>query len=605
MFLMIQVVIQLNKFEKETAKAQLSDEEKALNELKSAYKKARKDVKEQISALDARTDMENLQSIVYQKKYQEALLKQIDGALDDLNSGQYKTTQEFFEGSYANGYVGSMYELQKQGIPITVPIDQKKMVTAIKTDSKLSKSYYQNRNYPENISRLKKSIRTEVSRGIASGKTWKEVAWQVAEGMNSPFNRAMNDAIRIIRTEGNRINQQGRLDSGDEAVSRGCDLLKQWDATMDSVTRPWHMEADGQIVEWNDFFTVDGEKMKAPSVGGSARNVCNCRCQLLKRPRWALDEAELEELKKRASFFGLDKSESFEDFKQKYLNLPKNADKIDIKEAYNQPAKLGGLSGYPKTHHQTILNYLDEAPDDCRRAWNAVCDDFHILKINGKGAYYSARYDGVKLSITSARKGSSYQTPYQVVFHEYGHHMDYIFNRIYGDGDKMKAFTETYKGGVFGKTIKEEANKAIEDFAISKGLFSFPNKGTVVVDADKLIKRGLLKNSEKAEYIRNRMATKEIDRIEAERQFCKYIKDNYSLIARSDISDMFEPIMKSTDYPFGVGHGKSYWKNRDNGKEGFAEMFSAKVNNKESWDMIQKYFPESIKMFEEILKVVK
>lgn len=350
MFLMIQVVIQLNKFEKETAKAQLSDEEKALNELKSAYKKARKDVKEQISALDARTDMENLQSIIYQKKYQEALLKQIDGALDDLNSGQYKTTQEFFEGSYANGYVGSMYELQKQGIPITVPIDQKKMVTAIKTDSKLSKSYYQNRNYPENISRLKKSIRTEVSRGIASGKTWKEVAWQVAEGMNSPFNRAMNDAIRIIRTEGNRINQQGRLDSGDEAVSRGCDLLKQWDATMDSVTRPWHMEADGQIVEWNDFFIVDGEKMKAPSVGGSARNVCNCRCQLLKRPRWALDEAELEELKKRASFFGLDKSSSFDDYKQKYLNLPSNADTIKVDKNIFPDSIAGVNRGEPMSH---------------------------------------------------------------------------------------------------------------------------------------------------------------------------------------------------------------------------------------------------------------
>ena len=37
------------------------------------------------------------------------------------------------------------------------------------------------------------------------------------------------------------------------------------------------------------------------------------------RTRSALDAAELEELKERAAFFGLDKSDSFNDFKQKYL----------------------------------------------------------------------------------------------------------------------------------------------------------------------------------------------------------------------------------------------------------------------------------------------
>ena len=76
------------------------------------------------------------------------------------------------------------------------------------------------------------------------------------------------------------------------------------------------------------------------------------------------------------------------------------------------------------------------------------------------------------------------------------------------------------------------------------------------------------------------------------------------MIARSDISDMFEPVM-NLSYPFGVGHGKKYWKNRDNGKEGFAEMFSAEVNNPESLEQIKKFFPESYKIFREMLEVVK
>ena len=312
----------MNEREKEVIKIQLSDEEKALRELKLAYEKARKDAKQKLSELNARTDMQNLQSIIHQKKYQEALLKQIDGVLDDLNNNQYKTLDEFLQGSYANGYIGSMYNLDGQGIPMTIPIDPKKVVRAVRTDSKLSARYYQNRILPENLTKLKLSVKVEVTRGIASGKTWLQVAEQIANGMNSPFNKAMSDAMRIVRTEGHRVNQQGFVDAGDVAKSKGADIVKQWDATLDSRTRPWHQEADGQIREWEDDFLVHGEKMKAPSIGGSASNVINCRCQLLQRARWALDEDELKTLEERAKFYGLDKTKNFEEYKQKFLQIP-------------------------------------------------------------------------------------------------------------------------------------------------------------------------------------------------------------------------------------------------------------------------------------------
>ena len=563
----------MNNVEKTITKAQLKLEQRALKELKKSYEKAKHDIEIQISALNARKDMQNLQSIIYQKKYQEVLLKQIEGVIDDLNKGQYETLQDFFEGAYATGYIGSMYDLHNQGIPLVIPIDPKKMVTAVMTDSKLSKNYYQNKVLPENLSTLKRNVRQELTRGIASGKTWIEVAYQVAQNMNSPFNRAMRDAMRIVRTEGHRINQQGSLDASHEAKDKGADIVKQWDSTLDGNTRPAHRIADGQIKELDEPFIVDGEKMDAPSIGGSARNVCNCRCQLLQRAKWALDESELKTLQDRASFFGLDKSQDFEDFKKKYLKLPDKADTMKMKD-YDKPAKLGGLSSYPKKYHSQITNFLDEAPDICRKAWNDVCEDFHTITgveyknktgRRATGAFYSSYVDAVYLNITKASQGSSYQTPFQVVFHEFGHHMDFIFNRKYGNGDNTKGFSETYKNGIFGQTLKKEAKQAILDFAKSKDI---------------------------------------TDSSEAEREFIKDISSKYSLIARSDISDMFEPVT-TKDYPFGVGHGKSYWKKRDNGKEGFAEMYSAMVNSPESWKAINEYFPESVKIFEEMLKVVK
>jgi hypothetical protein len=338
----------MNKYEKEIAKAQLSSEEKTLKELQQVFKKARQDVQKKISELNARTDMQNLQSIVYQKKYQEAILGQINEALADLNSGQYKTVEEYLVESYDNGYIGMMYSLQSQGIPMAIPINDRNVVKALTTDSKLSSNYYKANplkgRLEENVSLLKDRVRSNLSRGIIAGKSWLDVAVDIASGMNNPFDIALKDAMRIVRTEGHRVHQQGFLDAGDKAKDKGADIVKQWDATMDRKTRPAHQQADGQIVEWDDYFSVGGEKMKAPSVGGSANNVCNCRCQLLQRARWALDESELETLEERAKFFGLDKSESFEDYKQKYLKLPEKADTIEL--------EIPDLFGFHKTKGQ-------------------------------------------------------------------------------------------------------------------------------------------------------------------------------------------------------------------------------------------------------------
>ena len=333
---------------KEITKAQLKAEERALKEMKKVFEKARVDVEHQISALSARKDLENVQSIVYQTKYQKAILEQINSVLDQLNSKQYTTLQEFMDDSYKNGYIGSMYDLKGQGIPMTVPIDPKKMSTAIVTDSKLSKEYYQNRVLPENLATLKRHIRQEITRGIAGGKTWNEMAWQVAQGMNSPFNKALSDAMRIVRTEGHRINQQGFLDAAETAVKEGAEVVKQWDATLDGDTRPAHQLADGQIKEINDYFIVGGERMKAPGIGGSAKNVCNCRCQLLQRARWALDQDELDTLKARAEYFGLDKTKDFDEFKAKYLILPK----ADISGIFN-------IKDVPEDLKTFIYNYTD------------------------------------------------------------------------------------------------------------------------------------------------------------------------------------------------------------------------------------------------------
>lgn len=91
-------------------------------------------------------------------------------------------------------------------------------------------------------------------------------------------------------------------------------IVKQWDAALDARTRSSHARVDGEIRENNEKFSNGLLYPGDPS--GSAAEVINCRCALLQRAKWALDEDELKTLKDRAKYFGLDKTDSFEEFKK-------------------------------------------------------------------------------------------------------------------------------------------------------------------------------------------------------------------------------------------------------------------------------------------------
>lgn len=303
--------------------AELKAEAQVLKKLKKQYKEALDGINDNIAALLSRTDTENLQGIVYQVQYQEALKTQISGILDQLESKQFTTVSEYLTECYENGFLGAMYDIHDQGIPMIFPINQKQVVNALTVDSKLSKPLYQ--KLGESTTKLKHNLQRNLSRGIAQGESYYQIAQSMTKEMVGDYSRFRGGAFyiaeRIVRTEGHRIANQGKLDTMQKAIDAGADVVKQWDATLDRRTRPAHARADGQIREMDEDFDVWNEKLPAPGIGGSARNVINCRCVMLQRAKWALDDDELQTLKDRAAYYGLDKTQDFEDFKQKYKKV--------------------------------------------------------------------------------------------------------------------------------------------------------------------------------------------------------------------------------------------------------------------------------------------
>ena len=610
----------MNKRQKLVQEAFLNNEEAVIRRLKTVYNQSLKDIEKKAKTLqDDINRLETLakltegdekekvlsmqQSKVYQKQYQDALKKQVSSILDNLQVEEFKTVDEYLQKCYEEGFLGTMYDLHGQGISLAFPLDQEAMVRAVQVDSKISEGLYS--RLGEDVELLKRRITAQVSRGISVGMTFQQVAKQLSDVTNIGF----NNAVRIARTEGHRLQVQSGMDACYKAKEKGADVVKQWDASMDKRTRDSHAKVDGEIRELDEPFS-NGLMFPGDPKGGAAE-VVNCRCALLQRAKWALDDDELETLKKRAEYFELDKNDSFEDFKKKYLKYSEDIEKISKSDKIKEKGiNLGELEDdYGKKHVKAIRKYLENAPEEIQNVWNACADDFHVLlrRRGERGAYYSPSRNGVSLSITTAAKGSSHQTPYQVVFHEYGHHADYVLNDKFGVASaSKKAFSETYKEGIFGKTLKQEANDAIEQFAKENGVYRKYERGELMLYADKMVRDGLIEPSEKIKWIKNNQGKELFDRKATEKAFCEHIKNELTLIQRGDISDMFEPVMdNSNSYPFGVGHGSSYWNNRDNGKEGFAEMFSAMVNNHESLEQIKRFFPKSYEIFIEMLGVIE
>ena len=257
------------------------------------------------------------QSKIYQKQYQDALKKQINSILDKMQVEEFKTIDEYLKACYEDGFIGTMYDMQGQGIPLCMPINQEDMVRAVQTDSKISQGLYT--RLGEDVDLLKTRITSEVSRGISTGMSWQQVAQQLAAYTNIGY----NNAIRIARTEGHRVQVQSTMDACYKAKDMGADVVKQWDSTLDGRTRPSHKKVDGEIRELDEKFS--NGLMFPSDPNGKASEVVNCRCALLQRAKWALDDEELETLKERASYYGLDKTKNFDDFKTKYLSIEKES----------------------------------------------------------------------------------------------------------------------------------------------------------------------------------------------------------------------------------------------------------------------------------------
>lgn len=322
----------LNKAEKAVEQVKLDRENAVLKELKRHYEYALSGINERLRVLQA---MPETQSTVYHKEYQQTMKKQVSAILENLHSGFYSSLDKYRHDAYTTGFVGTMYDLHYQNVPLLIPINRDAVLRAVQHETKLTSPLYDELGI--DIKVASKKVSMELSRGLSSGLTYDEIARNIRKATKAPLSRAKG----IARTEGHRIQQASSQDAAEAAKAKGADIVKQWDATLDGDTRPNHRQLDGQIRELDEPFEVGGYSPMYPGDFGDPGEDCNCRCVSLKRARAALDEDELTTLKERAEFFGLDKSDSFADFEKKYLQAAETLEKQEGNGAVGAPSNKG------------------------------------------------------------------------------------------------------------------------------------------------------------------------------------------------------------------------------------------------------------------------
>ena len=163
-----------------------------------------------------------------------------------------------------------------------------------------------------------------------------------------------------------------------------------------------------------------------------------------------------------------------------------------------------------------------------------------------RGAYYVPG-EGVHFNKTNDAKGNSFHSPYEVVFHELGHNIDFLL----GHGGH-------YSGSYNNNELYEAMRR---DYLAMKGSLS----------EEQLVMKILAETE----------------------------KNGWSLREVASLSDALEGMTatvgnKGIPFPLGVGHGVDYWKRVPPNVEFFAEVLAGAMTNEKAHEVMKHYFPTAV-----------
>lgn len=124
----------------------------------------------------------------------------------------------------------------------------------------------------------RRKISNSVTQGIIQGESIPQLSSRIARDTGMSSLVATTLYARTAMTAAQNI---GRIEAMHKQQDMGIKVRKRWIATKDSRTRDTHAELDGQVVDVDEPFTVDGMEIMEPGDPNADPSlVYNCRCSL-------------------------------------------------------------------------------------------------------------------------------------------------------------------------------------------------------------------------------------------------------------------------------------------------------------------------------------
>lgn len=109
-----------------------------------------------------------------------------------------------------------------------------------------------------------------------AGKNWEQ---RIREYYDDP-NATVEDIMRVVETDTNRIYSDAVLNVGEKVSKRGVPVTKTWETMLDDKVR-WHHEMLQSVtVPIDKKFHVDGDSARYPGDFQSPELNCGCRCYI-------------------------------------------------------------------------------------------------------------------------------------------------------------------------------------------------------------------------------------------------------------------------------------------------------------------------------------
>ena len=408
----------------------------------------------------------------------------------------------------------------------------------------------------------------------------------------------------------------GRVDSYKRAEEMGIEVQQEWMATLDGRTRDSHRILDGERIpvakdKWHP--AKFSNKCRYPGdPDGPPQEVYNCRCTLVP----VIKGVDQSKAPRNSKLGGM----SYEEWKRGHTK--KQTTVSDDRR----------LSGIRKTLGdefvdvmQTLLEFTDEPY--VKDLFYKYGDRISVVADGKKrSAYFSPRDGSVHMDPQYVSSGDTISRPYQTAFHEFAHNIDWLAGSEAGG----KWASVGYSSGKLARTIKSDwENFKISEFKKDPLKYMRGSTEEEKMRYFRTMLRGgaTSKNYELFSDLAHKMRNGEIT-IEdvlnnpkygdaAARAVMKFtfgddealdlIKESaggtIDKIAMGNVSDAVE-FCTRIPYPLGIGHGKSYWNAENGALEFFAEVCDGKAANPASMEQMRKYFPNAVKIVEEIMEAL-